>query len=50
MLSNIPTNNVYYLKIAGSCKSIYSQEYFDGNFSKEVEFVLEGWYLNNIGT
>ena len=42
MLSNIPTNNIYYLKIAGSSKSIYSQDYFDGNFSKEVVFGLEG--------
>lgn len=41
VLVDIPTNNAYFLKIAGSSKSIFSQDYYDGNFSKEVEFELE---------
>ena len=42
MLSDIPTNNEYMLKVAGSSKSIFSQSYYDGEFSEAVEFILEG--------
>ena len=48
MVTDIPTNNAYYLMIAGSSKSIFSQLYYDGNFSKEVEFALEGRFALNL--
>ena len=41
-INDIPTNNEYTLKIAGSTKSIFYQSSYIGEFSDEVEFALEG--------
>ena len=37
------------MKIAGHSKSVFSQTYYQGEFSEEVQFVLEGKFaLNNV--
>ena len=42
LLTDIPTDHVYKLKVAGSTDSIFSYHSYIGAFSNEVEFELEG--------